>query len=351
MNTQLATAAERDRHSQQYLAGNVREMLGAMERFSRGDLSVALDAKSDDDIGQLRRGFNTAVANIRAMVTQVHDIVGATARASRQIQASTEALAAGAAQQIEQTALVAHSADQLTLSVADSAHHVSLVADMAQESGRNAKEGGRVVRDTFSTMNTIVSVVGSAAQTVQSLGKSSEEIGKITLLIEQIADQAELLSLNAAIEAARAGVHGRTFAIVAQEVRRLAEQTAEATKDIARVIAHNQREVASAVTTMGQVSGQVESGRLLVDQAGAALESIIENSDRVLDSVRQVKESSEAQATTTVYIGRNINTISRVTREAAEGNQAIASSVEEMNALIEDLQARVARFQLNGDSP
>jgi methyl-accepting chemotaxis protein/ligand-binding sensor domain-containing protein len=349
MNTQLAAASERDRHSQQYLAGNVREMLGAMERFSEGDLSVALEAKSDDDIGQLRRGFNRAVTNIHAMVTQVNDIVVATARASRRIQGSTEALAAGAAQQIEQTALVTRSANQMTSSVADSSHHVSLVTEMAQESGRNAKEGGRVVRDTFAAMSTIVTVVGRAAQTVRALGQSSDEIGKITLVIEQIADQAELLSLNAAIEAARAGVHGQTFAVVAEEVRRLAERTAEATREIAKVIARNQREVASAVTTMSQVSGQVENGRLLVDQAGAALESIIENSDRVLDSVRLVKESTEDQATTTVHIGRNIDTISRATREAAEGNQAIAASVQEMNALIEDLQARVARFQLDGE--
>jgi methyl-accepting chemotaxis protein/ligand-binding sensor domain-containing protein len=350
MNRQLADVAERDRKAQQYLAGNVREMLGAMSRFSEGDLSVALDATTDDEIGQLRHGFNTAVANIRTMVVQVHDIVAATVSASRHIRASTEALAAGAAQQIEQAALVASAAEQMTTAVADNARHIGVVAEMAQRSGEDAQEGGRVVRDTFASMDTIVSTVGSSALTVAALGESSKEITKITRVIEQLADQTNLLALNAAIEAARAGKHGRTFAVVAEEIRDLADATSSSTKAIAKVIRENEAAVKQAVERMGQVSGHLESGRMLVDRAGVALDSIIENSGKVLDSVKQVTKSSEEQAETTVHIGRNIETISRVTHEAASGNQTIASAVQEMSALIEDLQMRVARFRLGGEA-
>jgi methyl-accepting chemotaxis protein/ligand-binding sensor domain-containing protein len=350
MNAQLAEVAEKDRKAQQYLAGNVREMLLAMSRFSSGDLSVELDASSDDEIGQLRHGFNVAVANIRTMVVQVHDIVTATVAASRHIRTSTEQMAAGAAQQIEQAALVASAAEQMTTAVAENARHIGVVAEMAQRSGKDAQEGGRVVRDTFASMDTIVSTVGSSAQTVAALGQSSQEITKITRVIEQLADQTNLLALNAAIEAARAGRHGRTFAVVAEEIRDLADRTSSSTKAIAQVIRENEEAVQQAVDRMGQVSTHLASGRQLVDKAGGALDSIIENSGKVLESIKQVTQSSEEQAETTMHIGRNIETISRVTHEAASGNQTIASAVQEMSALIEDLQTRVARFRLGGES-
>jgi methyl-accepting chemotaxis protein/ligand-binding sensor domain-containing protein len=348
MNAQLAEVAERDRKSQQYLAGNVREMLGAMGRFSEGDLSVELATASDDEIGQLRVGFNTAVANIRTMVMQVHEIVTATVRASRQIQESTDALAAGAAEQTQQTSLMATAAEQMTATVADNARHIGLVAEMAQRSGRDAQKGGGVVRDTFSSMDTIVSTVALSAKTVSALGDSSKQITSITRVIDELADQTNLLALNAAIEAARAGVHGRTFAVVAEEIRDLADRTSSSTKAIAKVIQENDRAVSEAVDRMSQLSGHLAMGRHLVDQAGGALDSIIENSSKVLDSVKQVTESSEEQAATTLHLGKNIESISRVTRETAQGNQAIASSVQEMTALIEDLQTRVARFRING---
>ena len=346
MNAQLAESAEKDRKAQQYLAGNVREMLGAMSRFSEGDLSVTLDARTDDEIGELRRGFNTAVMNIRGMVVQVHEIVRATVAASRHIRSSTEQMAHGAQQQIEQAAQVASAAEQMTSAVADNARHIGLVAEMAQRSGHDAQEGGRVVRDTFASMDTIVSTVGASAETVAALGESSIQITKITRVIDQLADQTNLLALNAAIEAARAGRHGRTFAIVAEEIRDLADRTSSSTKAIAEVIRENEQAVREAVERMGQVSGHLANGRQLVDKAGEALDSIIENSGKVLDSVKQVTQSSEEQAQTTVHIGRNIEMISRVTHEAASGNQAIASSVQELSALIEDLQTRVARFHL-----
>lgn len=351
INAQLAQVADRDRKSQQYLAGNVREMLGAMGRFSEGDLSVRLKVESDDEISELRKGFNTAVSNIRAMVVQVNDLVGATVKASRSIQSSTETLAAGAVEQIQQASFVASAAEQMTSVVADNARHIGVVAQMAQQSGRDAQEGGRVVRSTFASMDTIVSNVALSAQTVAALGQSSSQIGKMTRAIDELADQTNLLALNAAIEAARAGVHGRTFAIVADEIRELADRTAASTKEITQVVRDNESVVKEAVARMNEVSGHLESGRHLVDQAGSALDSIIGNSEKVLDSVKQVTQSSEEQAATTAHIGENIEKIARVTRDAAEGNQAIASSVQEMNALIEDLQTRVSRFRLEEDEP
>jgi methyl-accepting chemotaxis protein/ligand-binding sensor domain-containing protein len=344
MNATLAEAAERDRRSQQYLEKNVLEVLDAMERFSEGDLSVSLAVEKDDEIGRLRGGVNRAVTNIRSMVQQVRDVLDSTVHTVWKIQTDTNELARGAEEQISQTLLVSSAAQQMAQTVSSSATSIGEASEIAQRSGSEAHEGGRIVRATFAGMDEIVSTVGVSARTVEALGRSSEEIGAITRVIEQIADQTELLSLNAAIEAARAGRHGKTFAVVAQEVQRLAERTAQATSQIAKVIENNQREVESAVSAMSRVGGQVERGKELVDKAGTALDTIIGNAERMLACIQQVRASSEEQSSTTAHISENIETISQVTHSAVRGNQSIAQSMQNLNALIEDLQHRVSAF-------
>jgi methyl-accepting chemotaxis protein/ligand-binding sensor domain-containing protein len=344
MNATLAEAAERDRRSQQYLEKNVLEVLEAMERFSEGDLSVSLAVENDDAIGRLRGGVNRAVSNIRSMVQQVRDVLDSTVNTVWKIQTDTNELARGAEEQISQTLLVSSAAQQMAQTVSSSASSISEASEIAQRSGTEAHEGGRIVRDTFAGMDEIVSTVGISARTVEALGRSSEQIGAITRVIEQIADQTELLSLNAAIEAARAGRHGKTFAVVAQEVQRLAERTAQATSQIAKVIENNQREVETAVSAMSRVGGQVERGKELVDKAGTALDTIIGNAERMLACIQQVRASSEEQSSTTAHISENIATISQVTHNAVRGNQSIASAMQDLNTLIEDLQHRVSAF-------
>lgn len=351
VNETLALAAERDRASQQYLESNVLEILDAMQRFSGGDLSVSLEARTDDPIGNLRRGVNASVSNIRGMVQQVRDVLDATVRTSREIHANTVSLAKGAEEQIDQALLVAGAAEQMAQTVSGNASYITTAAEMAQTSGIEAQEGGRVVRNTFEGMDRIVSGVAASARTVEALGSSSAQIAAITRVIDEIATQTNLLALNSAIEAARAGEQGRAFAVVAREMQELAEQTARATREIGNVVQKNDREVETAVHTMGLVSSQIETGRQLVDQAGVALNAIIANSERMLASIQQVRASSEEQATTTAHISENIETISRVTRAAATGNQTIAASVDGLSQLIEDLQRRVSRFRLDAEAP
>lgn len=349
VNVTLAEAAERDRRSQQYLERNVLEVLGAMERFSAGDLAVSLTVEKDDAIGKLRGGFNTAVSNIHEIVKQVRDVLDATVVTSRQIHSQTMELSRGAEEQIDQTVLVSGAAQQMAESVAGSTSSIAEASEIAHKSGSEAQVGGEIVRATFAGMGDIVTTMTTSASTVAALGQSSEQIGAITRVIAQINDQIDLLSLNAAIEAARAGKHGRTFAVVAQELQRLAERTAEATSQIAKVIEKNQREVESAVTAMARVGGQVERGREMVDRAGGALDGIIANADKMLACIQQVRASSEEQSATTAHISENVETISRVTHSAVRGNQSIASSVQELSALIEDLQMRVSLFHLAHD--
>jgi methyl-accepting chemotaxis protein len=280
------------------------------------------------------------------MVGQVNDALAATMAASQEIHASTEALAVGTEEQTTQALEVASAAEQMSASAAETARHLAIAADIATRSGEEAQHGGRIARDTAEGMERIVSVVRSSSDAVEQLGQSSEEITKITSTIDAIASQSELLALNAAIEAARAGEHGRGFGVVAEEVRNLAESTARAVRDIAGMVAQIQKETRHVVQTMGEVTGQVRSGNELVSRAGAALESIIANSDRVLDRIRQVAAAGEEHAATSAQISETIERISDVTRNTSSGTSSIVQAAHHLNHLVEVTQAHVSRFRL-----
>jgi len=246
-----------------------------MQKFSAGDLTVELDEKDKGIIGDLFRGFNRAVQNVRSMLIRVHEAVQATASASTEISSSTEELAAGMQEQSQQVDEVAGAVEEMTKTIIETSRNASGAADASKNAGSTAGVGGNVVKDTIQGMNRIADVVQHSAETVLALGKSSEQIGEIIQVIDDIADQTNLLALNAAIEAARAGEQGRGFAVVADEVRKLAERTTKATKEIADMIKTIQRETSGAVTSMQQGREEVDRGKTLADSAGKSLNEII----------------------------------------------------------------------------
>jgi methyl-accepting chemotaxis protein len=209
-----------------------------------------------------------------------------------------------------------------------------------------AKEGGKVIHDTIEGMNRIAQVVKTSAATVHALGNSSDKIGEIVQVIDDIADQTNLLALNAAIEAARAGEQGRGFAVVADEVRKLAERTTKATKEIAVMIKTIQRDTAGAVDSMEKGTAEVEKGKLLADEASNSLSLIIEGSEDVVNISTQVATASEEQAATAEQISKNIESINKVTNENSAGVLQIANAAEELNKQTESLQDLVSQFKL-----
>lgn len=332
-----------------YLSDSIERILTEMEKFAAGDLTVRLVAENtDDEIGLLSDGFNRAMTNINKMLANVAEVVEASAQATTEISSGTEELATGAQEQNMQTAEIVAAVEQMAKTSLESTENAATAAKTAKSSGEKAREGGKIVAETIKGMNSIAEVVKKTAKTVQTLGNSSNQIGEIIQVINDIADQTNLLALNAAIEAARAGEQGRGFAVVADEVRKLAERTTSATKEISAMIKQIQTETDGAVKTMQLATREVESGKGLVDRAGSSLDEIITNSGMVIDIVTQVATASEQQSATSEEISKNIEAISQVTQQSAAGAQEIAHSTENLNQLMQNLRELLQRFQLDG---
>ena len=257
-------------------------------------------------------------------------------------------MAAGAQEQSSQTTEVAAAVEQMTKTIYETTKNTGQAAEASKNAGKVAKEGGNIVEETIIGMNRISDVVTKSAETVQELGKSSNQIGEIVQVIDDIADQTNLLALNAAIEAARAGEQGRGFAVVADEVRKLAERTTKATKEIATMIKQIQKDTAEAVISMQTGKNEVNNGKQLALKAGDALTEIISGADKVVDIVTQVASASEEQSSASEQISKNIESISSVTQQSASGVQQIAHASEDLNRLTLNLQELIAQFKLDG---
>jgi methyl-accepting chemotaxis protein len=318
-----------------------------LEVMGTGDLTVRSTKEYRGQHQKIIDSINTLGDSLGSVVADVSEAVEATASATTQISSSTEEMAAGVQEQSSQAAEVATAVEQMTKTILQTTSNASNTADVAKNAGKVAKEGGIVVRNTIDGMNRIAFVVTKAAQTVQELGKSSDQIGEIIQVIDDIADQTNLLALNAAIEAARAGEQGRGFAVVADEVRKLAERTTKATKEIAGMIKRIQHETKGAVESMEEGSAEVENGKGLAVQAGESLDQIISGSEEVVDRAMQVAAASEQQSSAAEEISKNIEAISNVTNESATGTQQIAKAAEDLNRLTERLLGLVAKFKVN----
>lgn len=320
----------------------------AMERVADGDLSTEIVIYARDEIGDLGRAINRTLESMRSMVTSIRDTASQVASASTQLYATSEQIATGAEEVAAQASTVATASEEMSSTSSEIAQNCLMAVESSRQAGHSAESGAAVVQETVAEMGRIAERVKESAQTVESLGARSDQIGEIVGTIEDIADQTNLLALNAAIEAARAGEQGRGFAVVADEVRALAERTTKATKEIGSMIKAIQVETKSAVASMEDGVREVEKGTEDAARSGQALQEILEQANSVTMQINQIATAAEEQTATTNEITSNIQQITEVVHETAKGSQESASAANQLSRLAEELQELVNRFRLAG---
>jgi methyl-accepting chemotaxis protein len=318
----------------------------AMGRVADGDLSTTIKIFAKDEIGDLGHAINRMLESMHSMVTSIKSTADQVASASTQLYATSEQIATGAEEVAAQAGTVATASEEMTCTSSEIAKNCLMAVESSKLASDSAESGAVVVQETVAEMSRIADRVKESSQTVESLGARSDQIGEIVGTIEDIADQTNLLALNAAIEAARAGEQGRGFAVVADEVRALAERTTKATKEIGAMIRAIQVETKSAVASMEQGVREVEQGTLDAAKSGEALREILEQANSVTMQINQIATAAEQQTATTNEITNNIQQITDVVHETAKGSQESASAANQLSRLAEELQQLVDHFKL-----
>ncbi|MDJ0839408.1 MAG: methyl-accepting chemotaxis protein [Acidobacteriota bacterium] len=327
-----------------YLAENVERILLEMRALAEGNLTTSLTIEKEDEIGRLCEGFNQAVSRVRTTIAEVADAVNVTVNSSEQIATAAGTLSSGTERQTNSVAEISHAVSEMVTSISGNAESAAHSSQAARQNGEVAREGGKVVQNTVTKIEEIAEVVNNSARSISNLASSSKEIGDIVGVIQDIAGKTNLLALNATIEAASAGDAGRGFNIIATEVKALAGQTSQATKQISEVIETVQDEIQNVISGMQEGLSRVTEGKELAGRAGQALQEIVTSSEDLIGLVEQIAEACERQSEQSRLFLERIHNVREVTEESAGEIRGIADSTGKLGGLTERLREQLGRF-------
>jgi len=311
-----------------------------------GDLTRRLKVEHQDEIGQTSAIFNTFMDKIQSVVADVKKSAEQVMTTAHQLAGAAQELTKSSDQQSEATVSMAAAIEEITVSIATVADNASSAQNMAIEAGQLSGEGAETVRSAVGEMGKISESVGHSTQMIRELDAKSTEISNIVNVIKEIADQTNLLALNAAIEAARAGEQGRGFAVVADEVRKLAERTTVSTQEIGKMIGAIQQSTQSSVQGMDLSSAQVQEGMRMVERSGDSMTHIESSTDKVREAVNEISSALREQSAASNQLAQEVEKIAQKSEKngfLAKQSSAAAKHLEEQ-ALT--LKQAVDRFKV-----
>ncbi|HBA87960.1 MAG TPA: methyl-accepting chemotaxis protein [Geobacter sp.] len=324
----------------------LNRIIGFLDTMIKGDLSNPVSAKRNNEISTIIRSIDSLQTTMRDIIRQIQQSSEQVARSSHQLQESAEQISAGTDNVASQTNSVAVASEEMAATSSDIARNCLNAAENSNRASRTASSGADVVRQTTLGMERIASRVKGAARTVEELGSRSDQIDAIIRTIQDIADQTNLLALNAAIEAARAGEQGRGFAVVADEVRALAERTTGATREIGEMIKAIQGGTKGAIAAIEEGVAEVEKGAEFSARSGQALEEILAQVSEVSSQINQITTAAQQQTSTTDEITRSMQQITDVVHQTGRSVTETASAASTLAAQSEELQRLVRQFKL-----
>ncbi len=323
----------------------ILRLLDEMGSLAEGDLTVKATV-TEDITGAIADSVNFAVEALRSLVTTINETAVQVSAAAQETQATAMHLAEAAEHQAQQITSASAAINEIAVSIDEVSKNSAESADVAQRSVQIASKGAGIVRQTIQGMDSIRDQIQETSKRIKRLGESTQEIGSIVELINDIAEQTNILALNAAIQAASAGEAGRGFAVVADEVQRLAERASGATRRIETLVQTIQADTNEAVTSMEQTTAEVVAGARLAEDAGLALGEIEKVSNDLADLIQNISEAARQQSAAATNISATMNVIQEITTQTSVGASQTAESIGNLAQLAADLRRSVADFKL-----
>lgn len=322
----------------------LQETMSTVEQTS--DFTMVVPVQSHDEVGKTAEAFNRLSATLRDALRHIQEGVGQLSEAAVHLSSSSQHVASSSALQSESASAMAATLEQVMVSIGHISSNAKEADGASRRSGDLSREGGAVIRNAASGMTAIADTVRHISSSIKTLGNQSTQITSVVQVIKDVADQTNLLALNAAIEAARAGEQGRGFAVVADEVRKLAERTAQATGEIGKMISAMQSSSEQAVSRMSSAVDQATDGVALAEQADNAIKQIEAGVNEVVVLVNSISSSLAEQSMASNDIANHVEKVARMTEENSASAGTTASSAVQLGQLACGMRQIVNRFRI-----